>query len=338
MDLRVIFLTGVFGGVGCMALQGGLLASLFATNTDHTKSWKTIARLVLLFLTGKTIVYTLLGVLLGFVGSYIQMTQVFRSVVMVITSLFMLITAGTILDLHPIFRYFAIKPPRFFYAFARRESHQLMWYSPFVVGMLTVFLPCGTTQAMMVTALQFGNPLQSASILLAFTLGTVPAFLVLGVFMHAASHVLTKYFRFVTGCILVFLSLWNLSNVAALTGFDQKVRGFIQPLYCEIVYCGDVIDAHIQHQVTTNPVITVGETAYSIDNPYIQAGSEIHLVIKNIRGGGCIQFFTIPQLGIEKIVPIGQEAEIIFRAPSTPGVLPFMCSMGMYRGAFILQQ
>lgn len=337
MDLRVIFLTGLFGGVSCMALQGGLFASLLLTQTDHAKNWRTTARLVVLFVMGKTVVYTLSGFLLGVLGSYIQMTLLFRIIMMIATSLFMLMTAGTFLNLHPVFRYFAIQPPRFFYTLARKESRQFMWYSPLLVGVLTVFLSCGTTQAMMVTALQFGNPFQSASVLFVFTVGTIPAFLVLGVFMHAASQVFTKYFRYITGCILVFLSLWNLSNVAALTGFDQRVQKLIQPLYCEIVYCGDAVNTQMKQPATTTPVITMDETAYIVDNPYLQAGSDIHLVIKNIHGGGCIQFFTIPQLGIEQIVPVGQEAEITFRAPSEPGVLPFMCSMGMYRGAFIVQ-
>jgi plastocyanin domain-containing protein len=64
----------------------------------------------------------------------------------------------------------------------------------------------------------------------------------------------------------------------------------------------------------------------------VKKGSQVSLHLKNSGGGGCIQAFTIPSLGIQKIVPIGSTETIRFTAPSQPGELTFMCSMGMYRG------
>jgi len=41
-----------------------------------------------------------------------------------------------------------------------------------------------------------------------------------------------------------------------------------------------------------------------------------------------------PKLGIQEIVPVGTTRDIRFKAPDEPGTLAFMCTMGMYRGAF----
>jgi len=91
------------------------------------------------------------------------------------------------------------------------------------------------------------------------------------------------------------------------------------------------------HTTTTSPVITIHPTRYDIDNPYIKAGSQITVTLDNVDGASCIQFFTIPKLGIQKIVSVGKKETISFTAPMEKGDLPFMCSMGMYRGKFIVE-
>lgn len=343
MNLWLIFLTGLFtGGISCMAVQGGLLASVIATQTTQTSTRKKTFLLVVFFLIGKIIAYTLLGMLLGFIGSYMQLTIPMRATLMVVASLFMLATAMNLLNVHPIFRFVLIQPPRFLTRLARRQSKQLDWFAPFIVGMLTIFLPCGTTQAMMAQALEFGNPFVSAGILFAFVLGTVPLFLLFGVFMQAASQMFTKYFAPIAATLVIILSLWNLYSAASIIGYDTKIRAAFRPVYCELVFCDDLVGTGGQTQqpqqsATATPHITIHASNYEIDNPYIKAGSTVTVTVTNINGAGCIQAFTIPQLRIQKIIPVGKEETITFTAPNEKGGLPFMCSMGMYRGTFIVQ-
>lgn len=341
MNLWLIFLTGLFtGGISCMAVQGGLLASVIATQTTQTSTRKKTFLLVVFFLVGKIIAYTLLGMLLGFIGSYMQLTIVTRAALMVVVSLFMLATAMNLLNVHPIFRFVLIQPPRFLTRLARTQSKQLDWFAPFVVGALTIFLPCGTTQAMMAQALEFGNPFISASILFAFVLGTVPLFLLFGVFMQAASQMFTKYFAPIAATLVIILSVWNLYGAASIIGYDTKIRALVRPVYCELVFCDDLVGTGGQTQQqapTATPHITIHATSYEIDNPYIKAGSTVTVTVTNINGAGCIQAFTIPQLRIQKIIPVGKEETITFTAPTEKGGLPFMCSMGMYRGTFIVE-
>ncbi|MCL4417535.1 MAG: cupredoxin domain-containing protein, partial [Actinobacteria bacterium] len=59
---------------------------------------------------------------------------------------------------------------------------------------------------------------------------------------------------------------------------------------------------------------------------------QITLHLTNTDGRGCVQAFTIPSLGVQKVIPVGSSDTVSFTAPQTPEQIPFMCSMGMYRG------
>lgn len=335
------FLTGLFGGVSCMAVQGGLLASVIATQAREGTKRLDGVRLTAFFLIGKIVSYTIIGIFLGYIGSFIQMTPMIRVALLLVASLFMIVTGLNLLDIHPFFRKFAIQPPRFLYRFIRKESKSGQWFIPLFVGAMTIFLPCGTTQAIMAQAISVGSPAVSGGILFAFILGTVPLFLFFGFLLQTASTVFSKYFMKIAAILVLGLALWNLGNAFAIAGWDRTIGGAGKALYCEIAYCDDTVNVQatpkVAKEVTDHPIITIQASSYQIDNAYIKAGSTVRLTVKNVQGGGCIQAFTIPKLGIQKVVPVGQEAEITFTAPTTPGNLPFMCSMGMYRGTFIVE-
>lgn len=63
--------------------------------------------------------------------------------------IFMVGTALNMLNVHPIFRYFIIPPPRFITRKIRNQSKSQDVFAPALLGAFTVFIPCGATQAMM---------------------------------------------------------------------------------------------------------------------------------------------------------------------------------------------
>jgi len=102
------FITGLTtGGISCFAVQGGLLASSL---TNQKKENQKI--LILTFLTSKLIAYSLLGILLGILGSSLVISPKLQGWMQILAGLFMLITVGRLLDLHPVFRRFVITPPK----------------------------------------------------------------------------------------------------------------------------------------------------------------------------------------------------------------------------------
>src|SRR5882724_12111998 len=191
INLIGIFLTGLItGGLTCMAVQGGLLAATIAQREEERLKEKTKqsgnALPIIAFLIAKLVAYTILGFLLGLFGSAFQLSFTAKTIMQVAVAIFMIGTALNILNVHPIFRYFAIQPPKFLTRLVRKQSKRSDLFAPILLGAFTVFIPCGITQAMMALSIASGKPLTGAAILFAFILGTSPVFFLLGYFTMRA--------------------------------------------------------------------------------------------------------------------------------------------------------
>ncbi len=320
INLFAIFITGlVTGGLTCLAVQGGLLTATLAQRqeqklSDGVKKSEAIVP-ILSFLGAKLIAYTVFGFFLGWLGSMLQLSHLVKVVLQFAVVVFMLGTALNILEVHPIFRYFAIQPPRFLARLVRKQSKRTDLFAPVVLGAFTVFIPCGTTQAMMALAIGSGNPLLGATILFVFILGTTPVFFVLGYAVTKLGEKLHQQFMQVAAVALILLAIYNFYGALSLTGYSFGSNTQL-----------------LNQSVTERPTITINEFGYSPRVLTVRANSDVSILLNNKSGTGCIQAFTIPKLGIQKIVPPGSSATVSFRAPSEKGVMPFMCSMGMYRG------
>ncbi len=330
-----IFLTGLFvGGLTCMAVQGGLLASTIAQREEERlkeNATKGAAMPILTFVIAKLAAYTLLGFLLGWLGSAFQLSLTARTIIQFVVVIFMIGTALNILDVHPIFRYFVIQPPRFLARLVRKQSKSKDVFAPALLGAFTIFIPCGTTQAMMALAIASGKPFYGAAILFAFILGTSPLFFILGYMATRLGDALHKQFMKFAAFAIILLAIFNLNNAIALTGSNLTLNSAWSGFWCTFTFCGSASTASAQ-TATNDASVTITANGYNPDNITVKAGSQVSLHLTNTGGGGCTQAFTIPSLGVQKVVPIGSSDTITFTAPSQPGDIPFMCSMGMYRG------
>lgn len=338
MDFTSIFITGLFtGGLTCLAVQGGLLASSIAQQESDTlkdESLKGHTVPVLSFLIARLIAYTILGFLLGMLGSVVQLSLTFRVLMQFFVAIFMIGTALNLLQVHPIFRYFIIQPPRFLTKLIKNQSRSKNIFGPTLLGAMTVFIPCGATQAMMAYAIAIGSPLSGAVTMFTFILGTSPLFFLLGVAAKKLSGTVNTTFHKLAATAILLIALYNVNGALALSGSPVTFESAFTSINCSISFCDNngVVDASTPVQSAT---IYFTNRGY-ITNPKaitVKAGSEITISLVNKNGVGCIQGFTIPKLGIQKIVRLGQTETITFVAPQASGVLSFMCSMGMYRGA-----
>ncbi len=222
-QIMVAFVTGLTtGGLSCLAVQGGLLAGTLAhqIEDDYTqqaggkkpiKKTSTQAPVhsssavpILLFLGAKIIAYTLLGALLGLLGSYLSLSPTTRAIMMIAIGIFMVGNALRMFNVHPVFRYFSFEPPKFIRRYIRRTAKGTDATTPLFLGFLTVFIPCGITQAMMAAALGTGSALMGAALMFAFTLGTSPVFFVIAYLTTELGSRMEKYFmRFVAAVVLV---------------------------------------------------------------------------------------------------------------------------------------
>ena len=137
-NLWTIFLTGLLtGGLTCLAVQGGLLATAIAQQEEEKLKERTKkssnALPITAFLIAKLIAYTGLGFLLGWFGSLFQMSLAVQVGMQFAVAVFMICTALNILNVHPIFRYFVIQPPKFLTRLVRKQSKSKELFSPAIL-------------------------------------------------------------------------------------------------------------------------------------------------------------------------------------------------------------
>lgn len=247
-DLGLAFLTGLTtGGLSCLAVQGGLLATSMAQQAEQTIQQRSptssgrrrkgeqthqpgetaserqsprLVRPIALFLMAKLVAYTMLGFLLGWLGSVLQLTPTMQAFMQVGIGLFMVGTALRMLNVHPFFRYFVIEPPAFVTRYIRRTAKNSAdsTLTPLFLGALTVLIPCGVTQVMMAAAIASGDPVQGAAILFAFTLGTSPLFFTLAYLAAQLGKTLEARFVQVGAAIVLVLGLVSINGGLTLMG------------------------------------------------------------------------------------------------------------------------
>lgn len=351
-NLLTIFLTGLFtGGLTCLAVQGGLLATTIAQREEeYLKDQVSIrgrsafngkkgnAVPILAFVISKLIAYTFLGLFLGWFGSFFELSLITQAILQIAVAIFMIGTAGALVNLHPFFRYFIIQPPKFITRHIRSVSKSGDLFSPAILGAFTVFIPCGTTQAMMALAIASGKPLTGAIILFAFILGTTPLFFILGYLATRLGDSLHKKFMKAAAYAIILLALFNLNNGIALTGSSWTFGKIAKSIVCGIAYCeGQAQNSKPESQsIVSEAVITIENNGYSPREFTVKAGSAVTLRLVNKDGYSCAQAFTIPSMNIRKIIRPGSTEVVVLNIPNRTGEIVFMCSMGMYRGTIFV--
>src|SRR6185369_10741709 len=248
-QLIVAFVTGLTtGGLSCLAVQGGLLASSLAhqieqdyvEQAEYRKTHKkakvqapvhsSSALPIFLFLVAKVVAYTLLGALLGLLGSYLTLSPATRAFLMIAIGIFMIGNALRMFNVHPIFRYFSIEPPKFITRYIRRTSKGTDTFTPIFLGALTVFIPCGVTQAMMAAALATGSPLTGAAMMFAFILGTSPVFFVVAYLTTELGSRLEKFFMRFVAVVVLILGFVTMNSGLYLLGSPLSVQNLSRSL------------------------------------------------------------------------------------------------------------
>lgn len=351
MDLWVIFLTGLTtGGLTCLAIQGGLLATAITApvavaaqpkHKSRTKNRRTTVKQpvtgvqmaqnlwpVVYFLAAKLLAYTLLGFLLGALGSVFQITPTVQGIMQLGVGLFMLATALNMFNVHPIFRYFVIQPPKALTRFVRKQSKSESVFTPVFLGLMTVLIPCGTTQAMEVLAISTGSPLVGALILFVFVLGTSPTFLVLGFLATRIRGQFQKWFVVVTAALILILGLVSLNAGLNLLGSPLAPERVLASLFQPgggFAATPQIVDG--MQELTIN----VSDRGYSPSYWNVESGKPLRLRMVSSETYSCALAFTIPSLGVRETLPITGE-RVIELPPQPEGYVFFTCSMGMYNG------
>ena len=350
-NIMVAFITGLTtGGLSCLAVQGGLLASSLAHQIEQdyigqaaSQKKKQLkrnqvvprrvnsAQPILLFLASKIIAYTFLGMLLGWLGSYLALSPVTRALLMIAIGIFMLGNALRMLNVHPIFRYFNVEPPKFITRYIRRTSKGADTVTPLFLGALTVFIPCGVTQAMMAAALGTGSPLTGAAMMLAFTLGTSPVFFIVAYLTTELGARLEKFFmRFVAVVVLV-LGFMTLDGGLNLMGSPYSLTNLARGLTSASA-SGTSASAP-----SADLTLMVQNEGYFPQLLKASANEPVSLDLVTNKTYSCSRDFVIPALNYYQLLPDTGTVQVDIPAQPAGTRLFFTCSMGMYTGTIIFE-
>lgn len=336
MDLWVVFLTGLtVGGVSCMAVQGGLLASTIASreeedvraNLHHKHNmWPTLA-----FLSTKLIAYVGLGFVLGSFGSALSLTDSARIVMQIAASVYMILVALNLLNVHPIFRYVIIQPPKFLTRLVRNQSKSKEIFAPAFLGALTIFIPCGTTLAMEALAISSRSPYLGAAVMGVFVLGTSPLFFGLGFITTVLGDTFRTKFLKIAAVGVLYLGITSLNGALVLAGSPVNLQTIAQnsPVQIDFNAGGSEVSGPEISNGVQQVNIAVLPNGYDPSYVQIKAGVPTKLNLTSGSRLGCASQFRIPALGISRSIPANSTTIIEF-TPQQKGQLIGTCAMGMY--------
>ncbi|HET7144620.1 MAG TPA: sulfite exporter TauE/SafE family protein [Anaerolineales bacterium] len=351
-QIFVAFITGITtGGLSCLALQGGLLASSLAHQIEQdyvgqvsTRKHKQRSPVrtnsafpIFLFLVAKIIAYTLLGALLGWLGSYLTLSPMTRAMLMIAIGIFMIGNALRMFNVHPIFRYFSIEPPKFITRYIRRTAKGTDTFTPLFLGALTVFIPCGVTQAMMATALGTGSATMGAALMFAFILGTSPVFFIIAYLTTELGSRLEKFFMRFVAVVLLILGFVTLDGGLNVLGSPLSFQNLTRNLLPSTRDSDPVADSSQNNLIDGELVLYVNNNGYFPRTLKVPANKDFTLNLVTDQTYSCARDFVIPALNYYELLPDTGSAQVYIPAQKAGSTLFFTCSMGMYTGQIVFE-
>lgn len=335
-----VFLLGlVAASSSCIAVSGGLLLSSAAKFNERYGKLIGLARMkpVFLFVAGRVASYGILGALIGYLGAALSPSPFITGAITVVAAVYMLIMGMEMLRIAPPWLKGILPrmPKSFSHKVLDAEGHEHP-SAPFFLGAATFFLPCGFTQALQLYALTTKSAAESGLLLFAFALGTAPSLLALGWASGSLKGKAGKFFFQFSGALVITLGLWNIQNGFSIAGYPLALpRLDSQALSGSGRNRAGTGDPNVifdgKQQIVN---MAVGRYGYTPNSFTIRAGVPTKWIVDGTNAGGCANALQAPKLGIRKLLVRGEN--VFEFTPDETGVIPFSCSMGMYRGQFVV--
>ena len=340
MGYGMILIIGLLTSIHCIAMCGGinLSQSLGGVQTLPQKEEKTSFDFSpfipgILYNTGRLISYTLVGVIVGALGSVFTMNLTMQSVIHIIAGLFMIIMALNMLNVFPWLKKFNPRLPRIFTKKIEEkiEKKREISKNPFIVGILNGFMPCGPLQAMQLYALSTGNPFEGGLSMFLFCIGTIPLMFGIGAVSLLLSSRFSKIVMNVGAILVAVMGLTMFTNGWNFAGFPtiHSIR------YERISARSNTVESSVGFKpVIENGVQIVNSTLSPRAYPAItvQVGIPVKWTI-NVPPGSinsCNNRIIIRPYNIEYRFQQGDN--VIEFTPDKAGVFRYSCWMAMIFG------
>lgn len=318
MGYGLLFIVGLLTSLHCIAMCGGINLSVCVQyNTGTEGSKKSKLKPSMLYNLGRVISYTVVGGIVGALGSAISFSGTAKGVVAVLSGIFMVIMGLNMLNIFPWLKKLNPRLPKFI----GRKLHNSSGgkkRGPLYVGLLNGFMPCGPLQAMQLYALGTGSFTAGALSMFLFSLGTVPLMFGFGAVSSFLSSKFTHKMLKVSAVLVIVLGVIMLNRGLNLSGFG--------------------IASAAVNTSTTQSIARV-ENGVQLVTTKLEAGSYAPIVVQKgipvkwtIKAGeedlnGCNNPVTIPKYNIQKKLQVGDN--VIEFIPQEEGNIVYTCWMGM---------
>lgn len=324
MGYGMLFIIGLLTSIHCVAMCGGITLSQCVPKDSGGAPLNKLAtvRPSLLYNLGRVISYTVIGGIIGALGSVVSFSGTMKGIVQILAGVFMVIMGINMLNIFPWLRKFNPRMPKIF---AKKIYAQKRSNSPLYIGLLNGLMPCGPLQAMQLYALSTGSPVKGAVSMFLFSIGTVPLMFAFG----ALSSFLNKKFAgkmmTASAVLVVVLGVFMFSSGASLSGLTLPTFPSVTTTQAS---SSSIATATVSGGVQT---VTTGLSSGRYEPIIVQKGIPVKWTIKAGSGdiNGCNNSIVIPKYNIQQSLSEGDN--VIEFTPNKSGTIPYSCWMGMIR-------
>ena len=196
----MLFILGFFTSFHCICMCGGILLTQTINKKENNLCKKSSFMTAIKYNSGRIISYTIIGGIVGALGSIFSTTVQIQNLIKIVAGVFMIISGLHMIGIK-IFNNIHI--PIFFKKSTCVNNHK----NPFIIGYLSGFLPCGPLQTMQLYALSSGSFIMGASSMFVFSLGTLPIMLTFAYFSSRINSLFNEKIYKYVGILIVILGI-----------------------------------------------------------------------------------------------------------------------------------
>lgn len=316
MGYGILFIVGMITSLHCIAMCGGINLSQCVSYKQDDGDTSKLAKFKpsLMYNMGRVVSYTILGGIVGALGSVVSFSGTAKGIVSIISGMFMVIMGLNMLNIFPWLRKFNPRMPKIF---GNKVHNNNGKHGPFYVGLLNGLMPCGPLQAMQIYALGTGSALAGATSMFLFSLGTLPLMFGFGAISSFLSGKFTHKMMKVSAVLVMVLGIVMLNRGLNLSGVN------LGAVYASST-SGNVAKIEGSVQTVTTKLESGRYTPF-----IVQKGIPVKWTIKAAANdlNGCNETITIPKYGVsQKLVPGDNLIEF---TPDAEGNIAYTCWMGM---------
>ncbi len=318
----VLFVVGMLTSIHCVGMCGGIMITQSISKEKKNKLQTLMP--AILYNAGRVTSYTIIGGIVGALGSVLSLSLNMKAGLQILAGLFMVIM-GLNMTGFSIFRKLNIKLPWSSCSVKKKPK------TPFLVGMLNGLMPCGPLQTMQLYALGTGSAANGAVSMFLFSLGTVPLMLGFGAISGLLSKGYTKQLLKFSGCLVIILGIIMGNRGLALAGVGTPNINTLTQNFSGSE--AKAATANISKPTIENGVqiikMTADSNGYTPNVFYVQKGIPVKWIITGNQINSCNNAVVVPSLNIQKTLKAGEN--IIEFTPQDKDI-NFSCWMGMIRG------